>query len=545
MKRIVLAGMMAALAGGACAWADGTSCEALAKLSLPNTDITGATLVEKGAFTPPPNPFLAAMMANAPGRPAGNQGAGGPGGPGAPAGPGGPGAGGGGRGGQNAVYKTLPAFCRLTATVHTSSDSETKYEVWLPVEGWNGRVAEFGNGGFQSFIMYGNLASALAEGYVVSANNTGHEGNNGDSIIGHPEKLKDWGYRAVHETVVAAKAVAASYYGSPVKYSYYDGCSTGGRQGWVAAEYYPNDFDGLAIGDPANPMTRLQAGSIWTNETLNKTEAGFVPAAKWTLLQNAVLDECDAKDGLKDGVIEDPMACHFDPDTLLCKNGDAPDCLTAAQIDTVTKIADGARNPRTGEQIYPGWPMGTRMFPGPVTGNKQGAPPQQDAIDTFRVLFQKSDWDYHTMDFDKDIALSDKLGNTTMNAADQTKLKPLFAKGGKLLLYHGWADGAITPLIQVQYYESTVKADGGLAKANNDVRLFMILMGGHCPNVFDKLQVISDWVEKGKAPDAIVATHAIPGKPDSTRPLCPYPQIAKYTGTGSIDEAQNFVCAAE
>jgi feruloyl esterase len=525
--------MMAAFVGGGHAWADGTSCEALAKLKLPNAEVTGATLVDKGAFTPPPNPMMQ-QMAQAPGAQAANQGAGGLGGPGGP---------GGGAGGRNAVYKTLPSFCRFTASLHPTSDSDIKIEVWLPIEGWTGRVAEYGNGGFQSSIMFGNLAAGLAKGYVVTASNTGKEGNNGDPLIGHPEKVKDWGYRAIHETLVAAKAATAAYYGSAAKYSYYDGCSTGGRQGWVAAEYYPNDFDGLAIGDPANPMTRLQAGSIWSNMVVNKDEASFIPAAKWTLVQNAVMNECDEVDGLKDGVIEDPMACHFDPKQLLCKNGDAADCLTAAQLDSLNKITNGATNPRTGAHIYPGWPMGTRMFPGPVLGNKQGAPPQQDAIDTFRVLFQKADWDYRAMDFDKDIVLSDKLGNSIMNAADETKLKPLFAKGGKLLLYHGWADPAITPLIQVQYYESTVKADGGLAKANNDVRLFMIPMGGHCPNVFDKLDVISDWVEKGNAPDEIVATHAIPGKADSTRPLCPYPQIAKYSGTGSVEEAQNFVCA--
>jgi feruloyl esterase len=428
-----------------------------------------------------------------------------------------------------------------------TSDSEIKMELWMPAEGWNGRLAETGNAGFGSGIGYNDLSQFLAKGYAGAGSNTEHEGG-ANSIIGHPEKLIDWGYRAVHETTVAAKAIIAAYYGNGPKYSYWDACSTGGRQGWVSAEYYTNDFDGFVIGDPANPMTRLQSGSIWSNRVVQKDEASFIPAAKWNMIHDAVLNQCDAKDGLKDGLIEDPMACKFDTKSLLCKEGDGADCLTAPQLDSLNKLASGAVNPRTGENFYPGWPVATRQFPGPVLGNKQGADPQGDAIDTFRVLFQNANWDYHTMDFDKDIALSDKLGNTVMNAADQTKLKPLFARGGKILLYHGWSDPNITPLISVQYYNSTVAANGGLDKTYDEVRLFMVPGMGHCgggdgPNTFDKLDAISDWVEKGKAPDQIIASHSTAGNVDRTRPLCPYPQLAKYKGTGNINDAESFVCA--
>jgi feruloyl esterase len=525
LKSIFLLALLGVCSGSA--WAAATPCDELAKLKLTNTEITGATLVEKGAFTPPAQ--------------GGNQG---PGGPGGPAGQGA------GARAQNAIYKTMPSFCRVTATLRPTSDSEIKMEVWLPAEGWNGRLEETGNGGFGSNIGYQDLAQFVAKGYAATGSNTGHEGRAGDSLIGHPEKVIDWGYRAVHETTVAAKAIIAAHYGSGPKYSYWNACSTGGRQGWVSAKYYPNDFDGLAIGDPANPMTRLQAGSIWSNMVVNKDDASFIPAAKWIMIHDAVMNKCDAVDGLKDGLIEDPMACKFEPKSLLCKEGDGPDCLTAAQVDSLSKLTSGAVNPRTGENFYPGWPAATRQFPGPVLGNKQGAPPQQDALDTFRVLFQKSDWDYRTMDFDKDIALSDKLGNNLMNAVDETRLKPLFDRGGKILLYHGWSDPNITPLISIQYYNSAVAANGGLDKANNEVRLFMVPGMGHCgggdgPNVFDKIDVLSDWVEHGKAPDQIIASHLdADGHLDRTRPLCPYPQIAKYKGTGNINDAENFVCAA-
>lgn len=552
MNRLILVLLISVAGNSAYAWAEGMPCEALTKLTLAQGEITSATRVAAGEFTPPPNPMMQ------PGPPPGAQqqgfGADGPMNRAAAAQGGAPGGGqggppGGNQGGrqraQNAVFKTLPAFCRVQATLRPSSDSDIKIEVWLPAQGWNGRLQETGNGGFMSSISYNNLAQGVLGGYASTANNTGKEGNNGDPLINHPEKLKDWGYRAIHVDAVAAKAIIAAYYGNGPKYSYYNGCSTGGRQGWVAAEYYPGDFDGLAIGDPANPMTRLQAGSIWSNLVYNKSEEGKLTRDDWMLVRKTVTDQCDAKDGLKDGLIEDPLACHFDPQSLLCKDGATASCLTAPKVEVLTKLIHGATNPRTGEQIYPGWPAGTLVGPG---GPLLSATAQQDAVDTFRVLFNDPNWDYHTMDFDKDVAKSDKLGNDTMNGVNPEKLKPLFARGGKILLYHGWYDPAITPLISIKLYNDAVAANGGPAKTSNEIRLFMVPAMGHCqggdgPNAFDKMQVISDWVEKGKAPDEIVASHSSNGQVDRTRPLCPYPEIAKYKGTGSIDDAANFACA--
>lgn len=526
-------GLVACFAGAVHAWAGGTPCEALAKMSLPHVEITSAALVQKGAFTPPPNPNVrAAPPAIAP--TAANQG---PGGAATPVGPG---------GNQNAVYKTTPAFCRVAATLRPTADSIINMEVWMPVEGWNNRLAETGNGGFGSNISYNELAAGVTQGYTMTNSDTGHQGDDDTFALGHPEKLVDWGYRAVHETSVTAKAVIAGYYGSKPKYSYWNACSTGGRQGWVAAEYYPNDFDGLVLGDPANPMTRLQAGNIGAYLALHKEPGSFIPMAKWAMIHKAVVDKCDALDGLKDGLVEDYLKCNFDPNSLLCKSGDADDCLTAPQLTALKYVVAGTKNPRTGELIYPGFPLGAPLQPGPVAADGH---PDGSAPVVFRLLYQDPNFDFHIFNFDTDIARSDKLANHLMNAVEPAKLQAVFAHGGKILMYHGWNDPAITPLAGIQLYQQAVAANGGLGKTYNEIRLFMVPGMNHCsggegPNSFDKLAAISDWVENDKAPNQIIASHSTQGQVDRTRPLCPYPQIAKYKGSGSIDEAQNFICAA-
>jgi Tannase and feruloyl esterase len=509
MKMIFVV-VLAAAAGPA--WAASTSCEDLAKLKLNNIEITSAKVVARGGFMPPQNP-----NGQAP------------------------------NGGPNqsaALYANTPAFCRVQATMRPSADSDIKAEVWLPQEGWNGRLQAVGNGGYGSNISYNNLAPGVTAGYVMVSTNTGHEGNSGVVMIGHPEKFIDWGYRAVHESTVMAKTVSAAYYSSPVKYSYWSGCSTGGRQGLIAAEYYPNDFDGLSVGDAPNPMTRNQASTIYANLVMNKDAASVIPQAKFASYRKAVLDKCDAADGVKDGLLNNPMACKFDAQEMLCKGSDNDSCLTQPQASALNKLLAGMKNPRTGEQLHPGWPIGT------VPANFViGPKPEDVAVDTFRIVFNNADWDYHTMDFDKDIAKADKLGSVVIDAADPTRLKALFAHGGKLFLYHGWSDPAITALKGVDYYTKAMAANGGKAQTYDSMRLFMVPGMGHCgggdgPNAFDKLEVITRWVEEGKAPDQIIASHSTSGQVDRTRPLCPYPQVAKYSGTGSIDEAANFSCAA-
>jgi feruloyl esterase len=506
VSMVKVASVLALVVLPAAAWAASpSSCEDLAHLNVPHTVITEASRVDKGAFPAPQ-----------------------------------------GQNGQvqNAeLFANLSAFCRVKATLRPTADSDIKIEVWLPADTWNGRLEAVGNGAFQSTISYGALAQAVKSGYAGVGSNTGHEGNSGAVLIGHPEKVIDWGNRAVHEMTLAAKAVVTARYGSPAKYSYWNSCSTGGRQGLVAAEYYPNDFDGLAVGDAANPMTRNQASTLYGSLTMNKSAASSMSPAKWDAYRQAVVNACDASDGVKDGLLNNPLSCHFKPQQMLCKNGDHDDCLTAAQIAALNTLLAGMKNPRTGEQLHAGWPVGAHPANFVV-----GPKPEDVAIDTFRVIFQDPAWDFHTMDFDRDIARSDQLGNPVMNAADPSRLKALFAHGGKLFMYHGWDDGSITPLQAIRYYNKAVEANGGRQKTYGSIRLFMVPGMGHCqggegPNEFDKMEVISQWTEQGKAPDRIIAAHSTDHKVDRTRPLCPYPQIAKYQGAGSTDDAASFVCA--
>ncbi|MCX6629210.1 MAG: tannase/feruloyl esterase family alpha/beta hydrolase [Candidatus Solibacter sp.] len=487
---------------------DPMACDNLAKLALPNATITLAQSVAPGAFTQPA------------------------------------GGGGGGRG-PAPSFTNLPAFCRVAATLKPTSDSDIKMEVWLPRTGWNGKFEVVGNGGWAGNIGYVNMGRALVDGYAAAGTDTGHTGGSASFAYGHPEKMLDFGWRAVHETTVKGKAIIQALYGNPTKLSYFNGCSTGGRQAMNAVQNFPEDFNGVIAGAPVNPMTRLHAGSLYNTIYAHKDEANYIPPSKYPMIHKAVLDACDALDSVKDGLIENPLACHFDPKVLECKGEDGPACLTAAQVGLAKAIYGGAVNPRTKEQIYPGWSPGSELG-WRVTA---GPEPEGPAVDTYRyVVFQDPNWDWHTLNFDGDIALSDKRGNATINAVE-TDLSPFFAHGGKLLMFHGWSDPNVAPRNTVNYYNQVADTMGGASKISGSVRLFMMPGMAHCgggegPNDFDKIAVIDQWVQTGKAPDSIVASHATDGKVDRTRPLCPFPQVAQYKGTGSIDDAANFTCAA-
>ena len=252
-------------------------------------------------------------------------------------------------------YKDLPAFCRVAATLRPTSDSVIKIELWLPPPGaWNGKFMAIGNGGQAGEIYYHKMGLPLTLGYAVASTDTGHEGkgDDGSYALGHPEKIIDFGYRAVHEMVVKSKAIVAEYYSRSAEFSYWNGCSTGGRQGLEDLQRYPADFDGVIAGAPANnPRSALQA--LWIAQTVHKDEASFIPPSKFPVIQKAALNACDANDGVKDGVLEDPTHCKFDPGVILCKGADGPDCLTAAQVESARKIYSPATNPRTKEAHLP------------------------------------------------------------------------------------------------------------------------------------------------------------------------------------------------
>jgi feruloyl esterase len=487
------------------------SCEGLTSLTLPDTTITLAQSVAAGAFNLP-----GAIGQNPPAAL------------------------------PDVALRDLPAFCRVALSIKPSKDSDVKVEVWMPASGWNGKFMAVGNGGWAGTISFALMSAPLARGYATASTDTGHEGGGGSFALGHPEKLIDFGYRAVHEMTVKAKAIIAAYYENSPKFSYWNGCSTGGRQGLKEAQRFPADFDGIVAGAPGNNWTHLMAQGIWIDQTVRKDEASYIPPSKYSLIHNAVLQACDARNGVKDGVLEDPRRCKFDPKVLECQGDEGPACLTAPQVESARKLYSSATNPRTKQQIFPG------LAPGSELGWAVPAGPQpvQIPYDYFKyVVFKDPNWDYRTLNFDGDIALADQTDNGTTNATD-TNLKVFFAHGGKLLQYHGWSDPVISPLNSVNYYESVLDAMGGMSKVKDSYRLFMIPGMSHCRsgegvNSFDSISTVEQWVEKGKAPDQVIASRVRDGKTDRMHPLCPYPQVAVYKGTGSTDDAKNFVCANE
>jgi feruloyl esterase len=492
------------------------TCESLASLSLPNTTITLAKSVGAGGFTPTkPFQLPPTMLQGLP------------------------------------AFKDLPAFCRVAASVKPTKDSDIKFEIWMPVAGWNGRFLGVGNGGYSGEVWYPFMSEPLARGYATASTDTGHEGSVMDAsfAMGHPEKVIDFGYRAVHEMTVKAKAIIAAYYGQAPRLAYWNGCSTGGRQGLMEAQRFPTDFDGIIAGAPANYMTRLSAHYVWVGQALHKDEASFIPPTKLPALHNAMLQACDAWDGVKDGILEDPTRCNFDPKMLECKSADGPSCLTSAQVEAVRKIYGPSINPRTKEPLYPGLVPGGEL--GWAVGVGQVVPePMPLATGIFKfVVFKDPNWDYRTFNFDRDSARADKVVGGTMNAIDPN-LKAFFSRGSKLLQYHGWADPGITPLNSLNYYKSVVNTMGGSSKIDDSYRLFMVPGMDHCsggdgPDRFDAVGALEQWRENKKAPDQIIASRIRNGKADRTRPLCPYPQVAVYRGTGSTDDAANFACKAQ
>ena len=486
--------------------AGAASCEALKSLALPDATITLAATVPAGEFELP--------QGAPPRRPAPN-------------------------------FKDLPAFCRVAATLAPSNDSDIKIEVWMPAAGWNGKFQAVGNGGWSGAIVYPSLARALAHGYATASTDTGHAGGSGRFALGHPEKLIDFGYRAVHEMTVKAKAIITAYYGDGPNLSYWNGCSSGGKQGLKEAQRFPADYDGIVAGAPANYWTHLMIGSLAIALAAHKDEAGFIPAAKYPIIDRAVLDACDAMDGVKDGVLEDPTRCRFDPKAVQCNGDDTSDCLTAAQVETARRIYAPAKNPRTGEVIFPGLEPGSEFGWSGLAGPQ----PFPIPIDHFKyVVYKNPEWDWRTLNLDTDVALADKIDNGLLNATDPN-LKPFVARGGKLLIYHGWNDQLIAPRNAVNYYKSVADRLGPGAQIADSVRLFMVPGMGHCgggegTGSFDSMAAVEQWVEQKKAPERIVAAHMTNGKPDRTRPLCPYPQVAQYKGSGSTDDAANFACKA-
>jgi Tannase and feruloyl esterase len=445
-------------------------------------------------------------------------------------------------------------YCRVMLTLTPSSDSDITVELWLPTTGWNGKFQAVGNGAFLGSINSGAMMTALSRGYATASTDTGHTGGGAAWAIGHPEKVIDFGWRAVHEMTVVSKQVIAVFYQSAPRLSYWNGCSAGGRQGMKEAQRFPGDFDGIIAGAPGLDWTSRAAQAVRMAKELERSEEAQLLEPDLKLLHEAVLAACDTLDGVKDGVLENPQKCSFDPAVLQCQQTgqrvtrtapfaeEQSECLTAAQIDTARMMYESPINPKS-----------KRPITGLVRGSELGwnhlgwtASAQATGLDQFRYLvFGNPTWMIRQFHFETDIVRAEETDRDTINALDPN-LKPFIDRGGKLLHYHGWNDPQISPLNSTQYYSRVVETLGADAIAPA-YRLFMEPGVGHCgggvgPYRFDAIGVLEQWVEKGAAPDSIIASHESGGKVDRTRPLCPYPQVAVYKGSGSTNDATNFVC---
>lgn len=436
------------------------------------------------------------------------------------------------------------AFCLVKATARPVEDSEIGIEIWLPAaERWNGKLVGTGNGGYSSRLSYGAMEQALAQGYATAGTDTGHTGEDLKFGVGHPEKIVDWGHRAVHVMTETAKLVVRAYYGRFAARAYFSGCSTGGHQALMEAQRYPADYDGIVAGAPGNNRVRLNTAFLWAWTALNQDAASALPAAKLPVLNRAAVAACDELDGVKDGLIGDPRRCGFDAGSLLCRGGDGDDCLTAGQVAAVRRIYDGARNPRTRESLYPGWAKGSEAgWAGYFVGKTQPV-----RLEFWRDwVFHDPAWEPRTFDFDRDVEYAD--AKMSFLVANDANLAGFRARQGKLLMYHGWADPVVPAEDSIRYYERVQKEMGGAAQVSAFFRLFLAPGMGHCtggtgPNAFDALGALDRWVTRGEAPDRMVASHASAGTVDRTRPLCPYPRVAQWSGKGDPNDEREFRCA--
>ena len=452
----------------------------------------------------------------------------------------------------------LPPSCRVMGTSAPTADSDIRFEVAIPVgQAWNGRYLQVGNGGFAGLVPEEDILAGLAAGYATAGTDDGHQSRYGTSAswaMGHPEKIVDFGYRAVKETRDAAREILRAYTGQSAKYAYFTGCSDGGREALMEAQRFPEDFNGIVAGAPANDTTNLLFGMAWTIRALLETPASYIPRAKLTAIEAAALKSC----GDADGVVEDPLACKFDPAVLRCTGAENDQCLTDAQIAALRKIYRGAENPRTGARIEPGFEPGAEGQPGGWDDWIVGSAPGEAghavqflfSSSFFRyMVFADPTYDLGRLSFDGDVATTDAKLASILNSS-ATDLGAFKKRGGKLLQYHGWADPVVPPRDSVGYYE---RVQAAMGDPRDFYRLFMAPGMLHCdggpgPNVAPTLATIAAWVEAGAAPDRVVATKLAGDNPAGavvrTKPLCPYPQMAKWDEKGDRKRAESYRCEA-
>jgi feruloyl esterase len=547
-----------------------SACERLASLSLPNTTIALAQVVNAGAFAVPVNPAaqggggssaLAGTLGpvpDVPGRVTANT----------------AGLGLGYNGGRGIPpFSALPAFCRVAATLKPSPSSDIHMEMWMPVTGWNGDFRGTSPNGLGGVINYNAMGVGVSDGFAIASTDTGHQGGDTAWML-VPDKVTDFAGRAMHETTIVGKALAAAYYGTGPKYSYMIECGGGSAAALHELQKYPADYNGIVVGGHAAHLTRQIFGQLWLWMATHPNGVAVLPVAKLAVIHEAVLARCDMLDGVKDGLLENPTRCAFDPKDIECRSGDpstlrepqgrpeqgrgatssgspratsrgdGPNCLTTPQVDAVRKIYAGPTNPRTKEKIwsplYRGSELDWSFF-------SDAAGPIGIATSALRVILGDPAWDYRTtpVDFDRHVTLADRSDIARVNASN-SDISEYVRHGGKLILSGGW-NNALVPAGAVLDYYNSVAATIGIENTRRAVRLYMVpgmieCNGGPGTDTFDMLGVMRRWVERGQAPNEVIASRVEYGKVVRTRPLCPYPQVATYRGSGSTDDARNFVC---
>ncbi len=470
--------------------------------------------------------------------------------------------------GTGTSTRGLPAFCRIAGILRPTSDSEIRFELWMPSQGWNGRFLGVGNGGFAGAIGYQQFSGYLKRGFAVAGSDAGHraEGTDASWAYGHPEKVKDFGWRAVHLTTERAKQILNAFYGKPQDKAYFDSCSDGGREALMEAQRFPDDYDGILAGAPANQWSTMLAAGVSAMQHLLLDPRAYISDLKLPAIQKAALDACDAVDGVKDGILSNPENCRFDPQVLLCKGQDDLDCLTQPQIDALRSLYAGAKD-HLGALIFPGFLMGDETaWHEWVVGDDPGSSLSAQFVQNdFRYIVTGDPrWNVLTADVDAALTQSRQKSAADLDSADPD-LSRFAGRGGKLILYHGWNDPAISPWNTIAYYRS-VQQKMTPARVESFSRLYMVPGMEHCnggpgPSAFGQLGIpsakgpqyglfdsLQAWVEKGAPENGVAATKYAPGedgamKPVMTRPLCAYPTIAKYKGSGDSNDAANFTCA--
>jgi tannase/feruloyl esterase len=434
------------------------------------------------------------------------------------------------------------------------------FEVWLPTTSWNGKYQGAGNGGLAGSITYSDMRAAVSRGYATSSTDTGHSSN----AASNPwwtdaPAIKDYGYRAIHETALRSKAIIQAFYGSAPSLSYFNACSTGGREAFMEAQRYPTDYDGIIAGSPVYRVIKLRARHVhtWQCNYLDTSNAHAIPVSKLRPIFDAIVAQCDAIDGLVDGQVDDPRRCHFDPASIQCAGADDGKCLTAAQVETFRCIYKGATDPNTGEVIYPGPPLTSELDEAQNIGQ---APNTQYTTFFANTVFENPAYDFLTFRFPGDVtfSLNKVYGGETLefiHHAESPDLRAFSSRGGKFIIWHGWSDPLPQPIDSIAYYEKVdqfyKQNSHGKDKTRVEdfVRLFILPNVGHCgggsaggPNTFDAVTALEQWVEHGVAPEKMIASRVNNGVVTRTRPICAYPNRAVYKGQGSIDDAANFVC---